>query len=191
VKRLSDEIAVVHAHEAHWLGVSRRDHRAAAPLERAVIRRSSDAGGLAMRRRQLPIELLRRQLRDQERAGEADQRRRSTRAFAAQERGPSRTRMNEFAFHPEAEVDLIEIWDFIAEDGVDAADRVRDDISATVRRLVRTPNQGHRRNDLTSHPGVHDYQIASAPEEKPLLVLAVLHSRRNQRILAGILRGRE
>jgi len=40
--------------------------------------------------------------------------------------------MNEFAFHPEAEVDLIEIWDFIAEDGVDAADRVRDDISATV-----------------------------------------------------------
>jgi hypothetical protein len=99
VKRLSDEIAVVHAHEAHWLGVSRRDHRAAAPLERAVIRRSSDAGGLAMRRRQLPIELLRRQLRDQERAGEADQRRRSTRAFAAQERGPSRARMNEFAFH--------------------------------------------------------------------------------------------
>ena len=99
--------------------------------------------------------------------------------------------MNEFAFHPEAEVDLIEIWDFIAEDGVDAAGRVRDDISATVRRLVRTPNQGHRRNDLTSHPGVNDYQIASAPEEKPLLVLAVLHSRRNQRILAGILRGRE
>ena len=111
MKRLSDKIAVVHAHEAHWLGVSRRDHHAAAPLERAVIRRSSDAGGLAMRRRQLPIELLRRQLRDQERAGEADQRRRSTRAFAAQERGPSRARMNEFAFHPEAEVDLIEIWD--------------------------------------------------------------------------------
>ena len=29
--------------------------------------------------------------------------------------------MNEFAFHPEAEGDLIEIWDFIAEDDVDAA----------------------------------------------------------------------
>jgi hypothetical protein len=26
--------------------------------------------------------------------------------------------MNEFAFHPETEVDLIEIWDFIAEDSV-------------------------------------------------------------------------
>ncbi|HET9363217.1 MAG TPA: type II toxin-antitoxin system RelE/ParE family toxin [Vicinamibacterales bacterium] len=40
--------------------------------------------------------------------------------------------MNEFAFHPEAEVDLIEIWDFIAEDSVDAADRVRDDILGAV-----------------------------------------------------------
>jgi antitoxin ParD1/3/4/toxin ParE1/3/4 len=103
--------------------------------------------------------------------------------------------MNEFAFHPEAEADLIEIWDFIAEDSVDAADRVRDDIFATIRRLVRTPNQGHRRNDLTSRPlrfwRVYDYLIAYAPEEMPLLVLAVLHGRRNPRILAGILRGRE
>lgn len=102
--------------------------------------------------------------------------------------------MNEFAFHPEAEVDLIEIWDFIAEDSVDAADRVRDDIFAAIRRLVRTPNQGHRRDDLTSRPlrfwRVYDYLIAYAPE-KPLLVLAVFHGRRNPRILAGILRGRE
>jgi plasmid stabilization system protein ParE len=52
--------------------------------------------------------------------------------------------MNEFAFHPEADVDLIEIWDFIAEDSVDAADRVRDDIFATIRRLVRTPQPSRR-----------------------------------------------
>jgi plasmid stabilization system protein ParE len=48
--------------------------------------------------------------------------------------------MNEFAFHPGAEVDLIEIWDFIAEDSVDAAGRVRGDIFAAIRRLVRTLN---------------------------------------------------
>jgi antitoxin ParD1/3/4/toxin ParE1/3/4 len=103
--------------------------------------------------------------------------------------------MNEFAFHPEAEVDLIEIWDFIAEDSVDAADRVRDDIFAAIRRLVRTPNQGHRRSDLTSRPlrfwRVYDYLTAYVPEQDPLLVVAVLHGRRNPRILAGILRGRE
>jgi hypothetical protein len=34
--------------------------------------------------------------------------------------------MNDFSFHPEAEADLNEIWDFIADDSVDAADRVRD-----------------------------------------------------------------
>jgi antitoxin ParD1/3/4 len=103
--------------------------------------------------------------------------------------------MNEFAFHPEAEADLIEIWDFIAEDNVDGADRVRDSIFAAIRGLARTPNQGHRRSDLTSRPlrfwRVYDYLIAYAPEEEPMLVLAVLHGRRNPRVLSGILRGRD
>jgi plasmid stabilization system protein ParE len=103
--------------------------------------------------------------------------------------------MSDFSFHPEAEADLIEIWDFIAEDSIDAADRVRDNIFAAIGRLVQTPSQGHRRNDLTSRPlrfwHVYDYLIAYAPDEHPLLVLAVLHGRRNPRILAGLLRGRE
>jgi antitoxin ParD1/3/4/toxin ParE1/3/4 len=103
--------------------------------------------------------------------------------------------MTEFRFHPEAEIDLNEIWDFIAEDSIDAADRVRDHILAAIESLARTPNQGHRRNDLTSRPlrfwRVHDYLIAYAPEDDPLLVLAILHGRRNPRVLAGILRGRD
>jgi len=103
--------------------------------------------------------------------------------------------MSEFSFHPEAENDLIEIWEFIAEDSVEAADRVRDDIFATIRRLTQTPNQGHGRTDLTSRPlrfwREYDYLIAYAPEEHPLLVIAILHGRRNPRILASILRDRE
>ena len=103
--------------------------------------------------------------------------------------------MNDFSFHPEAETDLNEIWDFIAEDNVDAADRVRDEIFEALRALVRTPHQGHRRGDLTSRPlrfwRVYDYLIVYAPEERPLLVLAVLHGRRSPRILAAILRDRE
>ena len=103
--------------------------------------------------------------------------------------------MNAFSLHPEAEADLNEIWDFVAEDSVDAADRVRDDIFAAIQGLVRVPNKGHRRNDLTSRPlrfwRVYDYLIAYAPEREPLLVLAVLHGRRNPRVLAGILRGRD
>jgi plasmid stabilization system protein ParE len=103
--------------------------------------------------------------------------------------------MNDFSFHPEAEADLNEIWDFIAEDSVDAADRVRDQIQAAIQAVIRIPNQGHRRGDLTSRPlrfwRVYDYLIVYAPEERPVIILAILHGRRNPRVLAGILRDRE
>jgi plasmid stabilization system protein ParE len=60
---------------------------------------------------------------------------------------------------------------------------------------VRFPDQGHKRPDLTSCPLrfilVHDYLIAYAPEEKPLWVVAVLHGRRNLRLMAAILKSRE
>ena len=56
------------------------------------------------------------------------------------------------------------------------------------------PYIGHTRPDLTSKPlrfqTVRDYVIAYAPEEKPLAVIAVLHGRRNPRVLAAILRSR-
>ena len=47
--------------------------------------------------------------------------------------------MNRFDFHPEALADLDEIWDFIAVDNLDAADRVVEDILAAVRALVPFP----------------------------------------------------
>jgi plasmid stabilization system protein ParE len=100
-----------------------------------------------------------------------------------------------YDFHPEARLDLDEIWEFIREDNLDAADRVIADILASVDALVSFPNQGHRRPDLTSRPLrfvlVHEYLIAYAPEEKPLWVVAVMHGRRSPRVMAAILRGRE
>ncbi|MGB9488535.1 MAG: type II toxin-antitoxin system RelE/ParE family toxin [Terriglobia bacterium] len=98
-------------------------------------------------------------------------------------------------FHPEAAVDLGEIWDFIAQDNLDAADKVIADILASIDALVPFPHQGHKRPDLTSRPlrftVVREYLIAYAPEEKPLWVVAVMHGRRSPRIMAAILRGRE
>ena len=103
--------------------------------------------------------------------------------------------MTGYDFHPEAAVDLDEIWDFIAEDNLDAADRVIADILASIDALVPFPHQGHKRPDLTSRPlrfnVVREYLIAYAPEEKPLWVVAVMQARRNPRIMAAILRGRE
>lgn len=102
--------------------------------------------------------------------------------------------MSRFVLHPEAYRDLEEIWEYIAADNLDAADRVREEIYEAIRLLVSFPEQGHSRPDLTSRPlrfqSLRDYVIAYAPDEKPLAVIAVLHGRRNPRVVSAILRGR-
>ncbi len=64
--------------------------------------------------------------------------------------------MTGYDFHPEAALDLEEIWEFIAEANLDAnlnaADMVIADILAALDKLVPFPNQGHKRPDLTSRP---------------------------------------
>ena len=103
--------------------------------------------------------------------------------------------MSGYALHPEAFQDLDDIREFIAKESPSAADRVITEIFEALRGLARFPHQGHRRPDLTSRPLrftlVRDYLIASAPDESPLWVIAVLHGRRNPRVMAAILRGRE
>lgn len=100
-----------------------------------------------------------------------------------------------FDLHPGAASDITSIWEFIAEDSPFAAGRVREDILDTIRRLVPFPLQGHQRTDLTSRPlrfqTVRNYLIAYAPDERPLLVMAVLHGRRSPRVIAAILQGRK
>jgi len=75
-----------------------------------------------------------------------------------------------YDFHPEARADLDQIYEYIAEDSPDAADRVISEILAAIRALAPFPRQGHKRSDLTSRPlrfcRVRDYLIAYAPEEK-------------------------
>jgi plasmid stabilization system protein ParE len=100
-----------------------------------------------------------------------------------------------FELHPGAAQDISEIWQFIANDNPVAAARFREDILETIRKLVEFPHRGHRRSDLSSRPlrfqAIRDYLIAYAPEEKPLVVIAVIHGRRNPRVMAAISRGRE
>jgi len=48
-----------------------------------------------------------------------------------------------YAFHPDAFVDLDEIWEYIAQNNGDAADRVVADIHST---SPRSPN--HHRSDI-------------------------------------------
>jgi toxin ParE1/3/4 len=103
--------------------------------------------------------------------------------------------MTGYILHPEAYTDIDELWEFIAQDNLDAADRVREEIYQAIQKLVPFPHQGHRRPDLTARTvrfvNVRDFLIAYAPDEKPLLILAVMHGSRSPRVMAAILRGRE
>lgn len=80
--------------------------------------------------------------------------------------------MTGYDFHPEARTDLDQIYDYIAEDNPDAADRVIAEILSAVRSLVLFPRKGHKRSDLTSRPlrfwRVRDYLIAYARGETTL-----------------------
>jgi toxin ParE1/3/4 len=99
-----------------------------------------------------------------------------------------------FALHPLAAQDITDIWEYIAADNPLAARRVREEIYKAIRGVVSFPGNGHRRPDLTSRPlrfiVVREYLVAYAPNEKPLWIVAVMHGRRNPRVLAAILRGR-
>jgi plasmid stabilization system protein ParE len=73
--------------------------------------------------------------------------------------------MSAFVLHPDALADLNQIWEFIATDNPDAADRVLDDIRDAIGTLVSFPELGHVRADLTSRPlrfhAVRDFLIVS------------------------------
>lgn len=90
---------------------------------------------------------------------------------------------------------LTDIWEYIAADNLEAADRVIEEIYTAIKSLVSFPRQGHRRSELTSRPvrflSVREYVIAYAAEEKSIVVLAVLDGRRNPRLIAALLRERE
>lgn len=102
--------------------------------------------------------------------------------------------MTGYELHPEAIIDLDDILGWIADDSPDAAHRVASEIDEALLTISRFPHSGHLRPDLTSRPLrfhiVREYLIAYAPRE-PLWVIAVLHGRRNPRLMASILHGRK
>ena len=78
---------------------------------------------------------------------------------------------------------------------IDAADRVIGDVFEALRTIASSPQIEHSRSDLTSQPlrffRVRDYLIVYAPEERPVWIVAVVHGRRNPRVMPAILRIRD
>lgn len=54
--------------------------------------------------------------------------------------------MTGYAFHPDAETDLNEIWEYIAADNVNAADRVIANIHQVIEGIVPFPHLGIQTN---------------------------------------------
>jgi toxin ParE1/3/4 len=78
--------------------------------------------------------------------------------------------------------DLKEIWEFISQDSLDAADRVVDDVYQSFRRLAQTPGMGHKREDLTSRDvlfwPVRSYLVIYTASS-PLRIVRVVHGKRD------------
>jgi plasmid stabilization system protein ParE len=60
--------------------------------------------------------------------------------------------MSAYVLSADAEADLNQIWEFIAQDSFDAADRWIEKLFDAFESLTRTPGMGHTRLDLTAHP---------------------------------------
>jgi len=60
--------------------------------------------------------------------------------------------MNKYVLSAAAELDLDAIWDYIAQDNIDAADRWINKLFDSFQSIAQTPGMGHRREDLTAFP---------------------------------------
>jgi len=91
--------------------------------------------------------------------------------------------MADHFYSPEARLDLLEIWEHIAADDLDTADRIEQEIEEAVVMLARNPELGHVRRDLTSRPvrfwAVYSYLIIYDPATRPTEVIRILSGYRD------------
>lgn len=88
-----------------------------------------------------------------------------------------------------ARSDLFDIWNHIAQDSLDTANRVMDDLERAMERLAEYPQLGHRRTDVHDLRyrfwTVYSYVIVYAPDTSPLQISRVIHGHRNVPAVLG------
>ena len=95
-----------------------------------------------------------------------------------------------FQLTPRALNDLGEIWDYIAADNVNAANRVESAILSACSSLAKRPMMGSKRSEITPLPvrfwtvaRFPNFIVVYRPDSKPLQVVAVLHGNRDLNVL--------
>ena len=101
--------------------------------------------------------------------------------------------MKRFILTPRAKQDVNDIWDYIANDNIEAADRVLDALVNAMIKLAKNPGMGHRRDELTDTRHrfllVYSYLIVYRHETKPLQIIRVLHAARDVQSILGLAPG--
>jgi len=93
-----------------------------------------------------------------------------------------------FWLTPRAHQDLDQIWNFIARDSVDAANRVESAILRTCGKVAMNPLLGKRRPEITARrvrfsvvTRYRNYIVVYRPDTKPIQIVAVVHGKRDMR----------
>ena len=91
--------------------------------------------------------------------------------------------MSGYVLSADADLDLDEIWEYIAGDNIDAADRWIGKLFDAFEALARTPGMGHKLEDLTAYPvlfwPVGAYLIIYRAERRPIEIVAVTQGSRD------------
>jgi plasmid stabilization system protein ParE len=97
--------------------------------------------------------------------------------------------MKRYILTPRAKRDVNDIWDYIASDNIEAADRVLDALESAMAKLTKNPGIGHWRDELADNSHrfwpVYSYLIVYRHEAKPLQIVRVLHAARDVQSLLG------
>ena len=91
--------------------------------------------------------------------------------------------MSAYVLSVDADFDLDDIWEYIAADNMNAADRWIGKLFDTFEALGCTPDMGHRREDLTSLPvlfwPIGAYLVIYRAESHPIEIVAVTQGSRD------------
>jgi toxin ParE1/3/4 len=91
--------------------------------------------------------------------------------------------VSSYVLSKDADLDLDEIWKYIGQDSVDAADRWIGKLFDAFETLAANPRIGHTRTDLTLSPvlfwPVEAYLIIYRAQKQPLEIVAVTQGSRD------------
>lgn len=91
--------------------------------------------------------------------------------------------MSKYILSARARLDVQLIWNHIAKDNLDAADKVKQEFRRVMEQLAQMPGMGHRRSDVQDPRfrfwAVYSYLIAYYPDTHPLQIVRVVHGSRD------------